>query len=66
MVSAQWGSVISVEANDEVIYRAAMRPRGDGLGAEAEKAAAATVEYLLRSSESTLPPDEEDLSTDGL
>lgn len=65
-VSAQWGSVVTVEANDEVIFQTPLRPKGDGPGETAERAAAATAEFLLQSSGGGLRPDEKDLSEDGL
>lgn len=65
-VSAQWGGVITVEADDKVIFTAPLRPRGAGVAEIADQAAGATADYLVRTSGTELQPEDEDLDEDGL
>jgi curli production assembly/transport component CsgE len=65
-VSAQWGGVITVEANDQVIYTAPLRPKSGGIAEIVEQAAGATADFLVRASGTELRPDDEDLAEDGL
>lgn len=64
-VSAQWGSVIAVEANDQMVFQSPLRPRGERVGEIAEKAVRATADFLVHSSGNGLRSDHEDLSDDG-
>lgn len=65
-VSAQWGGLVTVEANDQTIYSAPLRPKSGGISEIVEQAAAATADYLIRVSSKGLDPLDEDMDRDGL
>lgn len=60
-VTAQWGGFITVEANDQVIFTAPLRPKSGGVSDVADQAAGATADYLVRATSTELRGDEDDL-----